>query len=40
MVIALAKYTGWGLKDLSDLTEEELTEWFDAALAHKHSVEG
>lgn len=38
-MIALAKYTGWGMKELLDLTEEEITEWFDAALEHKQSCE-
>jgi hypothetical protein len=39
MVIALAKYTGWGMQELLDLTEEEITVWFDAALDHKQSTE-
>ncbi|MFT4924627.1 MAG: hypothetical protein ACI8WB_000710 [Phenylobacterium sp.] len=39
MVIALARYTGWGMKELLDLTEEEITEWFDAALDHKQRTE-
>ena len=39
MVIALAKYTGWGLKELLDLTEEEISLWFEAALDHKQSAE-
>ena len=39
MVIALAKYTGWGMKELLDLTEGEITEWFEAALEHKQGSE-
>ena len=35
MVIALARYTGWGLTDLMNLTEEEITLWFEAALEHR-----
>jgi hypothetical protein len=37
MVIALAKYTGWGMTELLDLTEEEITVWFEAALEHQGS---
>ncbi|WP_440055503.1 hypothetical protein ACSLBF_05005 [Pseudoalteromonas sp. T1lg65] len=39
MVIALAKYTGWGLAELNALTEDELTDWFEAALEYKQSTE-
>ena len=39
MVISLAKYTGWGLAELLNLTESEITEWFDAALDHKKRIE-
>lgn len=39
MVIALAKYTGWGLAELNALTEDELIEWFEAALDHKQATE-
>ncbi|WP_283234786.1 hypothetical protein [Pseudoalteromonas phenolica] len=39
MVIALAKYTGWGLQELNSLTEEELIEWFEAAVDYKESIE-
>jgi hypothetical protein len=39
MVIALAKYTGWGLQELLDLTEPELTMWFESALDYKQASE-
>lgn len=39
MVIALAKFTGWGMHDLLELTEPDLTMWFQAALDHKAASE-
>jgi len=39
MVIALAKYTGWGMQELTALTEQELTDWFEAALSYKQETE-
>ncbi|KKE82091.1 MULTISPECIES: hypothetical protein [Pseudoalteromonas] len=39
MVIALAKYTGWGLQELNGLTEDELIEWFEAAVDYKEATE-
>ncbi|WP_280117651.1 hypothetical protein [Pseudoalteromonas xiamenensis] len=39
MVIALAKYTGWGLDELTSLTESELHSWFEAAVEFKHATE-
>ncbi|WP_267251733.1 hypothetical protein [Pseudoalteromonas sp. PPB1] len=38
MVIALAKYTGWGLAELNALTEEELIDWFNAAVDYKEAT--
>ena len=39
MVMALAKYTGWGLQELLDLTEQELIMWFETALDYKQATE-
>ncbi|KAF7769993.1 hypothetical protein PCIT_a2927 [Pseudoalteromonas citrea] len=39
MVIALAKYTGWGLQELNGLTEPELCDWFEAAVDYKNETE-
>ncbi|WP_280639013.1 hypothetical protein [Pseudoalteromonas viridis] len=38
MVIALAKYTGWGLAELNALTEVELIDWFNAAVDYKEAT--
>ena len=39
MVIALAKFTGWGMQELLELTEPDLTMWFEAALDYKKATE-
>ncbi|WP_268836137.1 MULTISPECIES: hypothetical protein [Pseudoalteromonas] len=38
MVVALAKYTGWGLAELNALTEDELIDWFEAAVDYKRAT--